>query len=781
MKKYHLLIVFLFTWGVSFAQHPTNLVPIEDWVEGTGSVGPFIAAGDPSENTRETMVGPHGYEVLGWNCENTVLANSSAGGFYYDFPVDTDKTYRYAIWMRKKDILAGYSYLWGANNTTLKLDGSAGGANVFWYGALPEEEEWYLIVGYVHRSSYTGTESFGGVFNQRGEKILSGTDFKWLPATTTGRFYSFTYSVPANASQDIFAPRVDVINGNEPSIGSLVGLSTQKTGNLLHVEDWTIGTGSVSVFNMSGLESENSRVHGLNPHGESSILWKATTSGDGGTDGGWETEVAIDNNKSYRFSVWMKKGNTEGNSYFGAWSGAAGQTLQLDGTPNGNAYFWVGQFPEINKWYLLVGYVHGSDYTGMTNIGGIYDGETGEKIASTTDYKSTPTATRQKQRVFLHSISTAGVTQEYWGPRLEPIDGNEPTIMSLLGTPDQPEISGNLLPIEEWQVGTGSIAGFYVNGSAGENAREFGVDPHGQSSVLWTCTASGNSGADGGWITDFPIDHTKTYRLTTWVKKNVSNDGNTYLGAMNGSETLYLDGTPNSNPYFWYGDLPELDKWYLMVGYIHGSSFTGMESIGGIYDGETGEKVIELEDFKNATTTTMQRHRAYLFYCSTAGVSQNFWGPRAEMVDGNEPTIQALLGVNNGPHVWSEITEGAVYNEGSIGIGVDENDMDSAYKLLVDGDIKTRKVKVTLDGWADHVFDDDYELLPLPEVERFIQQNKHLPGIPTEQEVLKEGLYLGENNAQLLQKIEELTLYVIELEKKVKALEQNDKGVEAKN
>ena len=74
-------------------------------------------------------------------------------------------------------------------------------------------------------------------------------------------------------------------------------------------------------------------------------------------------------------------------------------------------------------------------------------------------------------------------------------------------------------------------------------------------------------------------------------------------------------------------------------------------------------------------------------------------------------------------------------------------------------------------GWADFVFEDDYALPSLSEVERHIALNKHLPGIPSAAEVEAEGVALGDISSKLLQKIEELTLYVIAQEKRIEALE----------
>ena len=77
-------------------------------------------------------------------------------------------------------------------------------------------------------------------------------------------------------------------------------------------------------------------------------------------------------------------------------------------------------------------------------------------------------------------------------------------------------------------------------------------------------------------------------------------------------------------------------------------------------------------------------------------------------------------------------------------------------------------MKVEATKWPDFVFDKDYKLRTLQEVENHINEHKHLPDIPSEKEVKENGLSLGEMQAKLLQKIEELTLYTIELNKTVK-------------
>lgn len=92
----------------------------------------------------------------------------------------------------------------------------------------------------------------------------------------------------------------------------------------------------------------------------------------------------------------------------------------------------------------------------------------------------------------------------------------------------------------------------------------------------------------------------------------------------------------------------------------------------------------------------------------------------------------------------------------------------SDYRLFVKNGIKTEKIKVEVsstNGWADFVFKKDYQLPTLEEVELHITEKGHLPNIPPAEEVVKNGINLGEMDAKLLQKIEELTLYTIEQNK----------------
>jgi len=107
-----------------------------------------------------------------------------------------------------------------------------------------------------------------------------------------------------------------------------------------------------------------------------------------------------------------------------------------------------------------------------------------------------------------------------------------------------------------------------------------------------------------------------------------------------------------------------------------------------------------------------------------------------------------------------------IKGDGNVGIGTRE----ISAKLTVAGNIAAREVKVTVNAGADFVFHDNYNLKPLPELESFIKKNNHLPEIASAKEMESEGMNLSEMNIRLLQKIEELTLYVIKQQKDIEEL-----------
>jgi hypothetical protein len=428
--------------------------------------------------------------------------------------------------------------------------------------------------------------------------------------------------------------------------------------NLLDTSTWTIGSGSVSGFSQNGSTSENNRDFGVDPFGNSSILWRGGNDSASNSDGGWNSSYhLIDNSETYRLVVWLKKTNsTDGNSYFGCqqWQSGSDTTmydysiLSLNGNLKPNPYFWVGDLPQLNKWYMLVAYVHGENYNSNLSYGGIYDPVTGTKVVNITDYKFAPTTTKIRHRAYLYYDTNIFDRQYFFAPRMEMVDGNEPSIADLLGLN---EVDPNLLAPVNWTVGTGSISGYSPYGSTEENQRIYHNNHIGDEEVVWQASPNSDGGASGGFTSPaISINHNSMYRLSVWVKKTGSNDGTTSFRPhtySNGSDhTTFLNGTEVTWHPFWGGDLPKLNRWYLLVGYVHASSDGSTVNLGRIYDGVTGDAVLEIQDQKFENTATILKNQTILWASSTITDRQYAYAPRIELVNGSEWTIQQLLSIN---------------------------------------------------------------------------------------------------------------------------------------
>ena len=132
-------------------------------------------------------------------------------------------------------------------------------------------------------------------------------------------------------------------------------------------------------------------------------------------------------------------------------------------------------------------------------------------------------------------------------------------------------------------------------------------------------------------------------------------------------------------------------------------------------------------------------------------------------VYGGKPSIGKIIFVNYDGTNW--FTRMILTNDGRLGIGLGPNEPCGDCKLDVNGKIRANEIVVD-SMWADYVFSDSHDLMPLPEVDRFIKSNGHLPGLPKADDVSANGIGLAKFSQIMLEKIEELTLYVIDLERR---------------
>lgn len=154
--------------------------------------------------------------------------------------------------------------------------------------------------------------------------------------------------------------------------------------------------------------------------------------------------------------------------------------------------------------------------------------------------------------------------------------------------------------------------------------------------------------------------------------------------------------------------------------------------------------------------------------------SSTLWVTYKNPQNKNPYLIQASTAVGS---TQNYIERFGVKANGEVRIGDPHILMPAGYRLYVQGGILTEKVKVAVANsanWADYVFANDYKLMPLNQVEAFVKTEKHLPNVPSATEVAANGIDMTQMFAKQMEKIEELTLYLIELNKKVETLKQEN-------
>jgi hypothetical protein len=156
-----------------------------------------------------------------------------------------------------------------------------------------------------------------------------------------------------------------------------------------------------------------------------------------------------------------------------------------------------------------------------------------------------------------------------------------------------------------------------------------------------------------------------------------------------------------------------------------------------------------------------------------------FWSTTGNIATGGDTSFLGTVDTNRFVIRTNNIARMTFLSDGTVGIGTNDP---KGNALAVNGTGIFTKVKVKpINSWPDYVFKKDFHLPGLPELERYVHEHLHLPGIASEQEVNASGVDIGEQQAALLKKVEELTLYLIEQNKKVEVLQKEVKALKAKN
>lgn len=180
--------------------------------------------------------------------------------------------------------------------------------------------------------------------------------------------------------------------------------------------------------------------------------------------------------------------------------------------------------------------------------------------------------------------------------------------------------------------------------------------------------------------------------------------------------------------------------------------------------------------------TTLGNVLSYQVISLTANTSYNFTVTALDAA-GNESAVSNIVAITTnassgvGFSYWTINNQNVYYTDGNVGIGTSIPDS----KLAVKGSIHSEEVKVDLSVPApDYVFDTDYKLTPLETIQRYIKQNNHLPNIPSAKELEAHGVELGAMSMKLLEKIEELTLYILEQQERLDLQKSENKTLKSR-
>ena len=208
--------------------------------------------------------------------------------------------------------------------------------------------------------------------------------------------------------------------------------------NILDYSVWNIGSTSATGFSRNGQTYENEILIDKNPHGVDDVMWRAkqqTTTTD--SDGGFNTSnFDIDRTKAYRFSCWFnRKVMGNGSFYFGTHGYDAGGAVALEtssGSKNSNPYFVTGTPHKQDEWFLVVGYVYPAGTTERYfNDDGAYTKD-GTQVRTASAYRWSDDAVTANARAYLYYSSNVNTQQNIYRPRVDVIDGSEPSFKDLI-------------------------------------------------------------------------------------------------------------------------------------------------------------------------------------------------------------------------------------------------------------------------------------------------------------------------------------------------------------
>ena len=687
---------------------------IEPWEEGSGHQNdPLGWTSNGLSSLREFDTDPFGNQSIVWKAIDTDVNLDGEGGFNSGkVPADVSSTYRFSCFIKQENAASGNVYFGPYGYSSLEdsvidhripirsSNAASGTGHIYKYFVSNQpmpSSDWYLAVAYLlPYQTETGPVSRQDTALYKastGERVSFNIEDLMFddPTAIALGIRGYHYNNPGGTGDAVqfFQPRIDIVDGNEPSIADLLGivprtdyvltstnsaLSAQVDANTSAIED---------AYQLSDIEAfiDHGNIAGLSDNDHPQYVLSAT------------------NQALSSLVTSIETSTVDISSYIaaneGTWSTDTDTTDHTQLTNIGtNTHAQIdGHIADITKHFTVASIDHGS-------IAGLGDNDHPQYVLSATNQALSSLVTSvEGSTVSLSSYIAANEAQ--WATDVNPadhsalnfldandhpqyvlsstnqalsslVDDHTADITYVSGVVDSKvnkEILGHYLkPWEEGSFHDGTGDGKWTsNGTS--SLREFDTDPFGNQSIIWKAIDTDVvSDSEGGFNSaKVPADSSSTYRYSCFIKQeNFDGSGNVYFGnfAYSNLSGIYntdfvnvrsagaASGTGNINPYFINNQQMPSSDWYLAVAYLHAyqtetGPSTRQET--GIYKASTGEKV----SFSNIRdlvfddpSAVAQSIRAYHYYnpAGTGDVIQ-FFKPRIDLVDGNEPSITDLLGI----------------------------------------------------------------------------------------------------------------------------------------
>lgn len=404
----------------------------------------------------------------------------------------------------------------------------------------------------------------------------------------------------------------------------------------------------------------------IGPDGQPVTTMQAGQTGLGGAAGGGSHSnmVAVDRSKSYEFTYYFRRDNSD----HAVWFGLGGGVVEaFDGVAVDNPYFsvfgtdgisWVGptHTPVVaGPWYKVVAHVLAEGSTTSPYAAtGVYNLETGQKVAEVANYRwrANPTTNETYSRFFdYYSENEVGFSTQFYKPEIRRMDQPSVNLINLSGWPGPAEPPSGPATMPGWlnNYQTEETRWQYIDGPDGRQVAAI----HAGQYDAW------NSGG-GQYTNQFTVDGNKDYEFVYYFRKNDLDSHIVFFG-LSGSDPAYVrnaggDGSVNTNPYFVYFNSNgysyntttyqpiQEDRWYKVVGHVYAQGSTNASSSAtGVFDAETGQKMADVANFRwDAARPNNSVHSRFFTYYEEAevGFSTYFYKPEVHSFD--QPSVNLI-------------------------------------------------------------------------------------------------------------------------------------------